>query len=216
MVLFAFVLIQKDRSKIRQTYAEVTATQRRLGQQKNLLETTADDWYRRAELALRSRNEGLARAALARREQVLSEASNIQYQIDGQASNIDKLYEGMMALENRISEAKMKQTQMAARARTAKSTVTVNDMLSGATGKTSMDAFKRMEDKVEALEVAAEASAGMSQSMLYSLSPNPATNTNVEMEFLRLESSAAVEEALQKMQAAMFLPEAGSSTGRTD
>merc|ERR1711959_686608 len=94
--------------------------------------------------------------ALARREALLSQASSIQKQIDAQANNIDKLYEGMQVLQDKIQEAAQKRNQLGARAQTAKSTQKINDMLSGLTGKTSMDAFNRMEDKVLALEAAAE------------------------------------------------------------
>merc|ERR1719215_238463 len=82
-------------------------------------------------------------------------------QIDQQAESIDQLYEGMQTLEAKIMDAKSKKEQMVARARTAQGTQKVNDMLSGVTGKTSMDAFSRMEEKVEALEAAAEVSAEM-------------------------------------------------------
>merc|ERR1712107_542149 len=53
----------------------------------------------------------------------------IQNQIDAQANNIDTLYDGMMTLEQKIVEAKGKKNQMIARARTAKSTQTMNDMM---------------------------------------------------------------------------------------
>merc|ERR1712216_293437 len=90
----------------------------------------------------------------------------IQNQIDAQASNIDTLYDGMCALEKKIAEASGKKAQMKARARTAKSTQKINDMLSGLTGRTSMDAFNRMEDKVLALEAAAEVSTEMAQNTI--------------------------------------------------
>lgn len=45
-----------------------------------------------------------------------------------------------------------------ARARTAKTTTQVNDMLGSITGTTSMDAFDRMQEKVETLEASAEVS----------------------------------------------------------
>lgn len=45
---------------------------------------------------------------------------------------------------------------MIARARTAKTSQKVNDMLSSVTGSTSMDAFERMKEKVEMLESKAE------------------------------------------------------------
>ena len=49
-----------------------------------------------------------------------------------------------------------KKDQMIARARTAKTSQKVNDMLSSMTGTTSMDAFDRMKEKVEMLESKAE------------------------------------------------------------
>merc|ERR1719253_1052773 len=148
--------MQTDLVKVRQSYAEITATQRRLLKQKEQSDALADDWYKRAQLALSKGEEALAKEALSRRQQQTETAEGLQIQIDMQAQAVDKLYEGMQALE-----AKAKKEQMVARARTAQSTQKVNDMLGGITGTTSMDAFNRMEEKVEALEAAAEVSAEM-------------------------------------------------------
>ena len=54
------------------------------------------------------------------------------------------------------SSPQSKKDQMIARARTAKTSQKVNDMLSGMTDTTSMDAFERMRTKVEMLESKAE------------------------------------------------------------
>ena len=85
--------------KIRQSYAEVTATQRRMMKQKEQCDAMANDWYQRAQLALQKGNEELAKEALTRRQQQADEAANLQAQIDSQAASIDKLYEGMQMLE---------------------------------------------------------------------------------------------------------------------
>lgn len=153
--------MQNDLVKVRQSYAEITATQRRLLKQKEQADALGDDWYKRAQLALTKGEDALAKEALTRRQQQVETSSGLQSQIENQGAAIDKLYEGMQALESKILEAKAKKDQMVARARTAQSTQQVNDMLGGITGKTSMDAFTRMEDKVEALEAAAEVSAEM-------------------------------------------------------
>merc|ERR1712154_461651 len=110
----------------------------------------------------------------------------------------DKLYEGMQALESKILESKAKKDQMVARARTAQSTQKVNDMLSGITGKTSMDAFSRMEEKVEALEAAAEVSAEMGAIGGNAL-PGSA-ESSLENQFKMLEGSRAVDDELAKMK----------------
>jgi len=161
--------MQRDLIRVRQTYAEVTATQRRMANSKRHLESQANDWYNRAQLALKNSNEGLAREALARREALLSQASSIQTQ-------------------------------------TAKSTQKINDMLSGLTGKTSMDAFNRMEDKVLALEAAAEVSTEMAQNTISAaLLPSSKTDTenasDIEIKFRMLEASNSVDKELEKLKA---------------
>lgn len=190
--------MQADLVKIRQSYAEVTAGQRRLLKQKDQADAVAADWYERAQLALKAGNDELAREALSRRQQQLDAAADLQSQIDVQNMSIDKLYEGMQALESKIIESKAKKEQMIARARTAESTQKVNDMLSGITGKTSMDAFSRMEDKVEALEAAAEVSSEMG-----SLGGNAlpgSSSAELEKQFKMLEGQSAVDDELKKMK----------------
>ncbi len=193
--------------KVRQSYAEVTATQRRLLKQKEQADAVAADWYERAQLALQKGNDELAREALTRRQQQVDASSDLQSQIDSQNASIDKLYEGMQALESQIMEAKAKKEQMIARARTAESTQKVNDMLSGVTGKSSMDAFKRMEDKVEAMEASAEVSAEMG-SMNGNILPG-SSDSRLEKEFKMLEAGSAVDDELKKMKGML----SGSSDG---
>lgn len=198
--------MQADLVKVRQSYAEVTATQRRLLKQQEQAQAIADDWYGRAQLALQKGNDELAKEALTRRQQQLDVVNDLQSQIDVQNMSIDKLYEGMQALESKIMESKAKKEQMIARARTAESTQKVNDMLSGVTGKTSMDAFNRMEEKVEALEAAAEVSSEMG-----SIGGNAlpgSSDADLEKQFKMLEGASAVDDELKKMK--------GMLSGSTD
>lgn len=200
--------MQADLVKIRQSYAEVTATQRRLLKQKEQADALASDWYERAQLALQKGNDELAREALTRRQQNVDQATDLQSQIDMQNASIDKLYEGMQALESSIMESKAKKEQMIARARTAESTQKVNDMLSGISGKTSMDAFKRMEDKVEALEASAEVSAEMG-----ALSGNMLPGgSDLEKEFKKLEAASSVDDELKKMKGLLGSSESKKSS----
>jgi len=177
--------------KIRQAYAESTATLRLLQRQKEEVEAEGDGWYSRADLALRRGKETLAREALSRRQAFVDKAHGLEDQLNTQRVASDKLYEAMTALEMKIKEAVSKKQQLIARAKTAKSMQQVNDMLSGlGGGKNSMSAFIRMEEKVEALEAAAEASADLT------LIPD----STMESEFRFLEQSLEVENELAKMK----------------
>jgi phage shock protein A len=166
--------------------------------QKEQCESMSNDWYQRAQLALEKGNEELAREALSRRQAQTEEAASLQQQIDFQAGSIDKLYEGMQMLEKKILESKSKKDQLSARARTAQSTQKVNDMLGGVTGKTSMDAFSRMEEKVEALEASAEVSAEMG-SLGGNMLPGSAASS-IENQFKALEASNSVDDELSKLR----------------
>jgi len=201
--------MQNDLVKIRQSYAEVTATQRRILKQKEQCDAMAQDWYKRAQLALEKGNDDLAKEALARRQQQTEEANGLQGQLDSQADSLDKLFEGMKLLEKKISENKANKDQMVARARTAQSTQKVNDMISGVTGKASTDAFSRMEEKVEALEAAAEVSAEMG-----SISGNAlpgSSGANVENQFKALEAANEIDDELAKMKGLLGAESSASS-----
>jgi phage shock protein A len=195
--------------KVRQSYAEVTATQRRLMKQKEQADALAEDWYKRAQLALQKGAEDLAKEALTRRQASVDESAGLQSQIDAQAAAIDKLYDGMQALEKQILEAKAKKDQFVARARTAQSTQQINDMLTGMTGKTSMDAFKRMEEKVEALESAAEISAEMGSIGGKALPGS--SGSSLESQFKALEASSSVDSELEKLKG--LLSDSSSASG---
>eukprot|EP00544_Gedaniella_sp_CCMP2646_P003476 CAMPEP_0202490406 /NCGR_PEP_ID=MMETSP1361-20130828/7816_1 /ASSEMBLY_ACC=CAM_ASM_000849 /TAXON_ID=210615 /ORGANISM="Staurosira complex sp., Strain CCMP2646" /LENGTH=320 /DNA_ID=CAMNT_0049120285 /DNA_START=119 /DNA_END=1081 /DNA_ORIENTATION=- len=199
----AMIDMQDDIVKVRQSYAELTASTKRLSKQKDSAEAQAKDWYRRAQLALQAGNDSLAKEALARRQQQLENMANLQTQIDTQNIAADKLFEGIRTLEGKILEAKTRKNEFIARAKAAESQTKVNDMLSGLTGNTSMDAFKRMEEKVEALEAAAEASNEMLK-LLPENSSDSLMDNVIENEFLLLEGNSAVEEEFERMKMKML------------
>jgi len=203
--------MQNDLVKVRQSYAEVMATQKRLAKKKEQCDAMAADWYQRAQLAMQKGNEELAREALSRRQAQQDEAADLQSQMDTQTESIDKLYEGMQMLEKRILESKAKKDQMVARARTAQSTQKVNDMLGGITGKTSMDAFNRMEEKVNALEAQAEISAEMGSTGGNMLPGSE--GSSVEAQFKALEASNSVDDELAKLKG--LLGDGSSSSDET-
>ena len=60
--------MQKDLVKIRQSYAEISATQKRAEKKREQAEKMSEDWYKRAQLALEAGDEELAREALSRRQ----------------------------------------------------------------------------------------------------------------------------------------------------
>ncbi|EFN51740.1 hypothetical protein CHLNCDRAFT_59172 [Chlorella variabilis] len=182
--------MQSDLIRLRQAAAEVTASQKRLQNKYELAQSTADDWYRRAELALGKGDEELAKEALSRRKAFQDNAAMLKGQLEQQSRAVDTIIGNMRVLENKLAEAKMKKDTLKARAQSAKSARAINDMVAGLDTSSALGAFERMEEKVMSLEAQAEAAQML-------VAPD-----SIENKFRALEGSD-VDDDLAKMKAAL-------------
>lgn len=183
--------MQTDVVKVRQAYAEVSATQKRIERQREQAVVTSAEWKKRAQLALQKGEEDLAREALVRKKAADEQEASLASQVDAMKGNVENLYSSMQQLEGKISEAKSKKDQYVARARTAKTSAKVNDMLSNVGTSSGLEAFERMKNKVEELEVKADVSRALSAG-------GPA-DVSLENKFKALESDS-VDDELAKMK----------------
>jgi len=119
----------------------------------------SEEWYRRAQLALQKGDEPLAREALTRRKSYQETADAMDAQLTQQRTIVTQLKQNMMKLESKISEAKTKKDLYIARARSAKASQQLNEMLSNVGTGSAINAFERMEEKVLQLEAQSEAIA---------------------------------------------------------
>ena len=151
--------MQENLVQMRQGVAQAIATQKRTERQANQAQTTADEWYRRADLALKQGNEALAREALTKRKAYQQTATAGYEQIGQQKTLVAKLKKDMQALESKISEAKTKKDMYIARARSAEASLRLQEMLGEVGDTSSLKAFEKMEDKLVELEAKQEAIA---------------------------------------------------------
>lgn len=182
--------VQKDLLRLRQAYAEVSASKKRLERQREAALKTAAEWQQRARLALEKGNEDLAREALMRKKQQEDMAKALENQLRQQAENTAKLYSSMQQLEAKIVEAQAKKDEYITRARTAKTAIKVNEMLTSVDTSSALTAFERMQEKVEMLESQAEVSRQMTGS----------GDASLESQFRALEAGDNVDEELNRMR----------------
>jgi phage shock protein A len=149
--------MQQDLIGLRQAVAQAIATQKRTERQASQAQSTAQEWYERAQLALSKGDENLAREALTRRKSYQETAKAMQAQLAQQAGVVTKLKENMRTLESKISEAKTKKDLYIARARSAQASQKINEMLGNVGTSSALSAFERMEEKVMQLEAQSEA-----------------------------------------------------------
>ncbi|MBW4540474.1 MAG: PspA/IM30 family protein [Myxacorys chilensis ATA2-1-KO14] len=151
--------MQDELIQLRQAVAHAIATQKRTERQASQARSTSNEWYRRAQLALQKGDEALAREALTRRKSYLDTAEAMEAQLGQQSGVVTGLKQNMMKLESKIQEAKTKKDLYIARARSAKASVQIQEMLGRVGTGSAMNAFERMEDKVLQLEANSEAIA---------------------------------------------------------
>uniref|UniRef100_A0A0G4HRX6 PspA/IM30 family protein n=1 Tax=Chromera velia CCMP2878 TaxID=1169474 RepID=A0A0G4HRX6_9ALVE len=193
--------MNNDLLKVRQNYAEIAASQKRVERNRDAAADQAKEWQRRAALAIQNSDEDLAREALARKQSLMNQVKTFEEEMRVQGDALGTLLKNMKVLEQKIGEAKRQKDQLIARARTAKTQQQVQDMLSGinsGVGKTSMDAFERMRQKVEELETKAEVSREMNN--------GPGL---LEDRFAALESESDVEVELRQLKGQVAKQPAG-------
>lgn len=179
--------MQEDLVKLRQAVAQAIASQKRTERQANQAKNTAEEWKKRAQLALEKGNEELAREALTRRQNYQQTADTLGEQLDQQNQVIDKLKADMRKLESKISEAKNKKDMYIARARSAEATQRVSEFMQGVNTGSSLSAFEQMEERVTEMEATAEASSEMGQD-------------DIEQQFASLEQGGSVDAELNQMK----------------
>merc|ERR1712216_829647 len=133
---------------MRQATAQVMASQKQLETKYAAANKAAEDWYKRAQLALEKGDEDLAREALTRRKSYAENAESMKANSDAQTDAVEKLIANTRFLEGKMAEAKSKKDTLKARAASAKTNKAVNDMVSGMSTSSALGAFDRMEEKV--------------------------------------------------------------------
>lgn len=148
----------------------------------------ANEWQRKAELAVERGQDELAREALQRRNSFQQTATGFKEQYEEQARQVATLKDALRALEGKMNEAETKRDLLIARARRAKAETQIRTTLSGLDSGGSLTSFQRMEDKVNQQEARASALAEMDRDSL-------------EERFQMLETESEVDLQLAEMKA---------------
>ncbi len=179
--------MQSDLERLRKAVATAMASQQRLGKQAEHAENQSNVWYQRAEQAIEKGEEDLAREALIRRRTFQGTFSTLSNQLEGEAGQVEILKRSLIALENKIAEARTKKEMLKARAQAAQAQQQLQNAVGSIDSNSSMAAFERMEDKVEALEASSKILGELAED-------------DLEKKFASLESSNDIEDELAELR----------------
>ncbi len=179
--------MQADLERLRDAVANAIASQKRLARQAEQANAQAENWYQRAEQAMEKGEEELAREALIRRKTFQQTFSSLSNQLDGQEGQVEMLKRSLMNLEGKIAEARTKKDMLKARAQAAQAQQQLENAVGSIGTNSAIDAFERMEDKVESLEASSEAAAELA-------------GVDLESKFDSLANSNEIDDELDKLR----------------
>jgi len=184
--------------------AMAIADEKKLERETANQQAQAQEWERKAMLAVRAGQDDLAKEALLRKQEYDTSYQEYQKQWTAQKASVEKLKESLRELQAKIEEAQRKKNLLVARAKRAEAQQKIQNTISSVTGNTSaFDAFDRMAKKVDQMEAQADAAKELE---------DLSADANLEKKFAALEKSDTSADLLltelkEKMKA---LPESSS------
>jgi len=172
------------------------ADEKRLEKQALTEKATAEDWEKKAMLAVRAGNDQLAKEALLRKKE--HDSINAQYhdQWQKQKAAVDKLKLALRALNDKIEEAKRKKNVLIARKRRAEAMKNIQETMSGLQDASAFETFDRMQANIEKMESEAEAHAEITEE---------ASGDVLKRRFRELEQTAGADTELEDLKRKMGL-----------
>jgi phage shock protein A len=143
--------------EVRTQSAKLIADKKELGRRADRAGREADDWERKAEIALAKDREDLARAALKEKNEALAVVSSINADLEQIDYNLQKLSADIGQLQQKLVDAKTRQKALIMRGKTAEARMGVKRQLHDVNIEDAMGRFERYERRIDDLEGEVEA-----------------------------------------------------------
>jgi len=138
--------------------AMAIADEKKLERETANQEGLAQEWEKKAMLAVRAGKDDLAKEALLRKQEYENAGTEYRKQWESQKASVDKLKDSLRELQGKIDEAQRKKNLLIARAKRAEAQQKIQGTISSVAGNQSaFQAFDRMAQKVDQMEAQAEA-----------------------------------------------------------
>jgi phage shock protein A len=172
------------------------ADEKHLAKQFEQESAKAADWERKAMMALRAGNEGLAKEALARKREHDEIAATFKDQWAKQKASVDQLKKALRLLSEKIEEAGRKKNVLIARKKRAEAQKSIQETMSGLRDQSAFETFDRMAQKIDQIEAEAEAQTELAEEY---------TGDQLASQFAQLEKSHSADDDLMALKRKMGL-----------
>ena len=183
-------------AKAKQQVASAIADERKLQSDAEALKKQAQDWERRAMMAVQEGRDDLAKQALGRYNEQLQETW-LRHKAE-----TDQLKLSLRQLNDKIEEAKRKKNILVARSKRAEAQQRIQETMSGLSDKSAFESFERMAEKIEATERKALAAAELNEEV---------SGDTLVRQFEALEYKGSSDQQLIELKTKMGILSSGRS-----
>jgi len=192
-------------AKAKQEAAAAIADEKKLQADAEALKKQAEDWERRAMLAVQEGRDDLATQALVRYNEALQGAQQLHETWVRHKADTEHLKGQLRQLNDKIEEAKRKKNILVARAKRAQAQQRIQETMAGMNDKSAFESFERMAEKIEHIERKALAAAEIQQEF---------QSDDLMDQFKRLEYKGSTDQQLLELKAKMGMLGAGTQQAR--
>jgi len=179
----------------KKTVAASIADEKKLERQIGMNRDQADEWERKAMLAVKSGEDDMAKKALLRKQEYDNTIRQYQIQWQAQVESVEQLKGALRQLQQKIEEAQRKKNLLIARAKRAEAHKRMQQTMSSMVDTSAFELFDRMSEKVEQIEAEVDAMREIDAS---------ATGDTLERQFQALEASdSSADKLLDDLKAKM-------------
>src|SRR5215212_6529996 len=191
-------------AKAKQEAAAAIADEKKLQSDAEGLKKQAEDWERRAMLAVQEGRDDLAKQALGRYNEQMQGAQQLHETWLKHKAETEALKLSLRQLNDKIEEAKRKKNILVARAKRAEAQQRIQETLSGMSDKSAFESFERMAEKIEATERRALAAAELNEEV---------SGDRLARQFEALEYKGSSDQQLLELKSRMGLVGPGRGAG---
>jgi phage shock protein A len=192
-------------AKAKQQVASAIADEKKLQAEADGSRKQAEDWERRAMLAVNEGRDDLAKQALVRYNEHLQGAQQLHETWLRHKAETEQLKLALRQLNDKIEEAKRKRNILVARAKRAEAQQRIQETMSGMSDKSAFESFDRMAEKIEATERKALAAAELQEEF---------SADALTRQFEALEYRGTADQQLLELKQRMGLLPGGSGHAR--
>jgi phage shock protein A len=151
----------------------------------------AEEWEKKAILAVEKGDDGLAMQAIQRQTQEEDILQGYEKTWSSQKEVVDRLKSSLQSLYNKIQEAQRKKNLLIARAKRAEAQKRINSIMGQLDTSDALSKFKEMEGKIENMEARVDAEVEVQKQL---------SGDKLEEKFKQLENESKVKDKLEELK----------------